>query len=174
MIAVAGFVLAVAGVGVSPSFAAKGDCSQPVTNGANPTASDCGYVLRAAVGSEACELCVCDANGSAQNSTADALVCLRKAVGQQVALSCPPCETVTTTTIDNSGPSTTSTSTTSTTTTIPVRCSGDAQCSALPPTFRCNPNTETCEEPCVRNTQCKDFYLCNKTTGYCEEPAPQF
>ncbi len=152
--------------------AAKGDCAQPISTGNSPTTTDCGFVLRASVGSVSCAPCVCDVNGSGSQTTSDALVCLKRAVGQAASLDCPPCEKVTTTTV--SGASTTSTSTTSTTTTIPVRCSGNGDCSALPPEFRCNPNTETCEKPCTRNADCKDFYLCNKTTQYCEEPALLF
>ncbi|MFN2425718.1 MAG: hypothetical protein ABR587_04645 [Candidatus Binatia bacterium] len=158
------------------SLAAKGDCGQPVSTGSGPTASDCNRVLRASVGSSTCELCVCDVNGSDSLSTVDALLCLKSAVGQSVTLNCPPCvgATTTTTTDPGTGPSTTSTSTTSTTTTIPVRCQDDTACSALPAEFRCNPNTETCEKPCTRNGQCKDFYVCNKTTQYCQEPALLF
>lgn len=152
--------------------AGKGDCGQPVSTGTSPTTSDCSYVLKASVGTSACELCVCDVNGSGSQTTSDALLCLKRAVGQSVNLECPPCDGVTTTTV--SGASTTSTSTTSTTTTIPVRCSSNADCSALPAEFRCNPNTETCETPCTKNADCKDFYVCNKTTEYCEEPALLF
>lgn len=154
------------------AVAAKGDCAQPLSSGSAPTTTDCSFVLRASVGSVACDLCVCDVNGSGGQTTSDALVCLKRAVGQPVNLDCPPCEEVTTTTV--SGASTTSTSTTSTTTTIPVRCTGNGDCSALPEDFRCNPNTETCEKPCTKNADCKDFYVCNKTTQYCEEPALLF
>jgi len=161
------FALAAAG----PALAANGDCSQPVSSGDDPTAPDCSYVLRASVGLVTCEMCVCDVNGTETTTTADALACLRKAVGLDIPLDCPPCEGVTTTLAQVS---TTSTSTTSTTTTIPVRCDNNADCDALPDEFRCNPNTETCEKPCTRDTHCKDFYECNTSTGYCQEPALQF
>lgn len=167
-ISLAAILVGTAGLGTS--LAAKGDCGQPLSTGSAPTASDCGYVLKAAVGTNVCALCVCDINGSTATTTADALFCLKKAVGQQVVMSCPSC-TTTTTVVQ---PPTTSTSTTSTTTTIPVRCSGSSDCAALPASFRCNPNTGTCETPCTKNSQCKDFYLCNNVTQYCEEPAPQF
>lgn len=157
----------------SAAMAAKGDCAQPLSSGTGPNSSDCSFVLKASVGTMACEPCVCDVNGNASLTSSDALLCLQRAVGQNVNLDCPPCDGVTTTTI-YSGPSTTSTSTTSTTTTIPVRCSGNGDCAALPQGFRCNPNTETCETPCTKNIDCKDFYRCNTTTQYCEEPALLF
>lgn len=162
-------VILVGTAGLGTSLAAKGDCGQPLSTGSTPIASDCFFVLKAAVGANVCAPCVCDINGNAATTTTDALFCLKKAVGQQVALNCPSCST--TTTVIHS--STTSTSTTSTTTTIPVRCSGNSDCSALPATFRCNPNTGTCETPCTKDSQCKDFNICNKVTTYCEDPAPQ-
>jgi len=168
-----GCVLALLALTGSAAIAANGDCAQPVSSGSGPNASDCSFVLKASVGSMACDECVCDVNGSSSLTTTDALQCLRRAVGQIVPLNCPPCAEVTTTTV-YSGPSTTSTSTTSTTTTIPVRCSDNGDCAGLPEGFRCNPHTETCEKPCTRNADCKDFYLCNKTTQYCEDPALLF
>ncbi|MFN2424982.1 MAG: hypothetical protein ABR587_00895 [Candidatus Binatia bacterium] len=56
------------------------------------TAPDALSVLRAAVGSTVCELCVCDVNDSEAVTTTDALAVLRVAVGQSVALNCPPCD----------------------------------------------------------------------------------
>jgi hypothetical protein len=55
------------------------------------TASDALYILRAAVGSETCALCVCDVNNSITITATDALVVLRRAVGQPVELTCPTC-----------------------------------------------------------------------------------
>lgn len=162
--ALAGSLLAAA-----PAWAAQGDCGQPLSTGTKPGASDCAYILKASVKLVECELCVCDVNKSLNVSSSDALQCLRKAVNLPVTLVCPLCEGVTTTTV-RSDVSTTSTSTTSTTTTLPVNCGSNDDCAALPPEFRCNPNTDTCEKPCTRNTDCKDFYECNKTTGYCQEP----
>ncbi|HEY2773307.1 MAG TPA: hypothetical protein VGK20_04545 [Candidatus Binatia bacterium] len=160
---------------VLPALAAKGDCSQPLSSGTGPSAADCGFVLQASVGSKTCELCVCDANGSGTLTTVDALVCLKVAVGQNVALSCPSCSsgTSTTTTLVERV-STTSTSTTSTTTTMPLHCSSNSDCSSLPTAFRCNPNDELCEKPCFKNIDCHDFYECNLTTHYCQAPAPLF
>lgn len=149
------------------AVAAQGDCGQPLSSGTTPNTSDCSFILRTAVGSRNCAMCTCDLNSSASFSTIDALICLKKAVGQNVVLDCPPCGTVTTTT----KPSTTSTSTTSTTTTVPINCDSNADCSALPDPFRCNPNTGTCEKPCTKTADCKDFYECNTTTGYCTAPA---
>lgn len=165
--------LAAALLPAMPADAAKGDCGQPQSTGTKPSAGDCLYVLKSAVKVVSCELCVCDVNNSGTLTATDGLQCLRKAVGLTVTLTCPSCSPVTTTTLASTG-STTSTSTTSTTTTLPVNCTTNGDCSALPDGFRCNPNTDTCEKPCTRDNDCKDFYLCNKTTGYCEEPAPLF
>jgi hypothetical protein len=55
------------------------------------TASDALFVLRAAVGSQTCPLCVCDVDDSGTIVSSDALRTLRAAVGQQVALVCPDC-----------------------------------------------------------------------------------
>jgi hypothetical protein len=55
------------------------------------TASDALSVLRAAVGTASCELCVCDVNGSGEVTASDALIVLRTAVGQSTSLDCPPC-----------------------------------------------------------------------------------
>lgn len=64
-------------------------CAQPVTSGETPQASDCLFILRAAVGLETCDdPCVCDANGDESIAASDALLCLRKAVGQSVELEC--------------------------------------------------------------------------------------
>lgn len=67
------------------------DCGLPVTNGPNPTASDCLYMLRTAVGAVTCTpQCICDVNAAGGVTAADALLCLRKAVGQNVTLDCGP------------------------------------------------------------------------------------
>jgi hypothetical protein len=55
------------------------------------TATDGLYVLRAAVGIETCDDCVCDVNGSGAVSATDALVVLQIAVGQPIPLQCPAC-----------------------------------------------------------------------------------
>ena len=92
--------------------AAQGDCAQPVTTGSLPTASDCLFILRAAVGSAICDpACICAPKGSLPTTATDSLVCLKKAVGQVVTLDCP-CQATTTTS------STVSSSTS--TTTLPV------------------------------------------------------
>ena len=52
--------------------AAQGDCCQPVTNGATPTASDCLFILKTAVGSNTCDPeCVCNPNGDASITATD-------------------------------------------------------------------------------------------------------
>ena len=55
------------------------------------TATDALAILQAAVGLLACELCVCDVNGSATLSASDALLTLQYSVGQSTSLFCPPC-----------------------------------------------------------------------------------
>jgi hypothetical protein len=74
-----------------PATAANGDCSQPISDGSGPVASDCLFVLRSAVGSAECAPCVCDTNASGSTTASDALLCLRAAVGQSVTLECAPC-----------------------------------------------------------------------------------
>lgn len=54
-------------------------------------ASDALFILRVAVGSAACELCICDVNGDGAVRASDALAALKIAVGQEVPLLCPPC-----------------------------------------------------------------------------------
>ena len=66
-------------------------CGFPVSNGAKPAASDALFVLKAAVGSAECDLCVCDINGSGGVAAGDALTTLKAAVGIQVSYDCPPC-----------------------------------------------------------------------------------
>src|SRR5690349_7206857 len=76
--------------GWSPAHAAKGDCSQPASTGADPAASDCLYILRVAVGALTCSpACICAPLGSLPTKTSDALLCLRSSVGQSVTLNCP-------------------------------------------------------------------------------------
>jgi len=56
-------------------------------------AGDALFVLRVAVGTASCDACLCDVRITAPNQFAasDALTLLRKAVGIDVALQCPPC-----------------------------------------------------------------------------------
>ena len=79
------------------SFAAKGDCGQPSSNGANPSTSDALAVLKKSVGQTGgtCDAkpCICDVNGSGGTTTSDALLVLKKAVGQTVTLNCSKCPT---------------------------------------------------------------------------------
>ncbi len=82
----------------NPAHAAVGDCGQPFSTGTKPTASDALFVLKAAVGSLQCELCVCDADGNGVESATDALLVLKVAVGSALPLLCPSCATTTTTT----------------------------------------------------------------------------
>ncbi|HYC57291.1 MAG TPA: hypothetical protein VEL28_20335 [Candidatus Binatia bacterium] len=78
-----------------------GDCGDPLFvfrpdsdagTAAAINASDALYVLRTAVGTVECELCVCDVNDSGNVTATDSLIVLRNAVGQSADLDCPACE----------------------------------------------------------------------------------
>lgn len=71
-------------------------CSRPLSRGGSsdaPVASDCLFILRAAVGLEQCSpACICRPTGNlaASGPTAsDALVCLTLSVGSPASLNCP-------------------------------------------------------------------------------------
>ena len=87
----------------STARGAQNDCSQPLSAGDRPIASDCLYILRAAVGSATCApACICAPKGSLPTTASDALICLKVATGQNVALACPcgpPTTSTTTTTL---------------------------------------------------------------------------
>jgi len=75
-----------------------GTCGDPVdpqagtsSTAAIVSASDALFVLRAAVGTVSCALCVCDVNDSEDVTTTDALQVLRAAVGHPVLFQCPAC-----------------------------------------------------------------------------------
>jgi hypothetical protein len=107
-------------LGAARSYAAQGDCSQPVTGGAAPMASDCLFILRAAVGSEQCAPeCICAPKGALPVTATDALICLKKAVGQAVALTCACAATTTTSSTTTTASGATTTTTTPATTTVP-------------------------------------------------------
>ncbi len=66
-------------------------CGNPVS-GADPTASDALFVLRAAVGLDTCApVCVCDVDMSGAATATDALAVLKAAVGLNVTLDCGSC-----------------------------------------------------------------------------------
>jgi hypothetical protein len=134
------------------SRADVGDCSQPASSGSTVVASDCLYILRTAVGLETCSpACICAPKGTLPTSASDALVCLKKVVGQDIVLACPcgsattttaPGGTTTTlgatttlphatTTTTTGGPTTTTTSTTSTTVLSGFAEASDAQLDRL-------------------------------------------
>ena len=54
-------------------------------------ATDALFTLNSAVGLEACELCLCDVDGSGGISATDASILLQVAVGQDIRLACPAC-----------------------------------------------------------------------------------
>ncbi len=65
-------------------------CGDPV-NPVGVLSSDALIVLRAAVGSEPCDDCICDVDRSGVVVSSDALAVLRRAVGQDVVLQCGCC-----------------------------------------------------------------------------------
>jgi hypothetical protein len=66
------------------------DCGDPSGDG-KIAATDALFVLNVAVGLVACQLCVCDVDGSVAVTASDALALLAAAVGQAIELRCPPC-----------------------------------------------------------------------------------
>ena len=86
-------------------WAAQGDCGQPLSSGGGPVASDCLFILNAAVGLQSCETSVCDlaggsGGGDCRITASDALHCLTYIVGTVESLDCRPCgESTTTTTL---------------------------------------------------------------------------
>ena len=84
--AIAAFALA---LNSSAALAAKGDCGQPVSNGDKPVATDCLFILQAAVGAQTCDpVCVCDLNNAQAITATDALACLNSSVGTPGLLNC--------------------------------------------------------------------------------------
>jgi tripartite motif-containing protein 71 len=78
--------------------ASQGDCAQPLTDGPVPAATDCLFILQAAVGTVTCDPeCICAPKGTFPIAATDALLCLSRATGQPTSLDCP-CATTTTST----------------------------------------------------------------------------
>jgi len=105
--------------GTTTTTLTESRCAQPVSSGALPTATDCLFILNAAVGLQSCD-CVCDPSGDGNSTATDALLCLSVAVGGPQTLMCPCGGTTTSSTsstTNTSLPDTTTTTTTSTTTT---------------------------------------------------------
>ncbi|HEY2773397.1 MAG TPA: LamG domain-containing protein [Candidatus Binatia bacterium] len=65
-------------------------CGQPSSTGGTTTAGDALSVLKTAVGSRKCNLCICDVDHSGSVVASDALLTLKFAVGQPVVLACLP------------------------------------------------------------------------------------
>jgi len=88
--AAAGFLAAGLVGGATPAaHAGAGSCSQPVSTGTNPVATDCLYLLRVAVGSKDCDKpCICEPRGISPTKASDALLCLQYSVGQPVTIDC--------------------------------------------------------------------------------------
>jgi hypothetical protein len=136
----------------SQAFAAVGDCSQPLSNGPEPVASDCLFILRRVVGLVTCSPeCICAPKGSLPATASDALRCLIRTTGLSVALSCP-CVLPTSTS-----------STSSTTTTIPTA----AQCPGRSDAVLYAGVTGT---GCSTNADC-GVGLCDDALGRCRTAA---
>jgi hypothetical protein len=95
----------------------EASCADPVAPFDGPVATDCLFILNAAVGSQECADCLCDAAGSNGINATDALLCLKVAVGESLPLDCPACNGGSTTTTTTGGSTTTTTGGESTTTT---------------------------------------------------------
>ena len=124
--------------------AAQGDCSQPLSSGLNPVASDCLFILGVAVSLQTCtpQPCVCDPTGDGSTTATDALRCLNKAVGEPALLLCP-CDTTTS----------------STTTTMPnnADCTNDGMCT----------NDDCVCSDCDNDLFCSNPASCNHN-GICQ------
>jgi hypothetical protein len=106
-------------LGVSSTSAQEMRCAQPISTGESPTASDCLFILRVAVGSDTCPdpSCLCDTDGSGLTSATDALGCLKRAVGDiSIDLICCGDTTTTSSTLLVATTTTTTTTTTTSTT----------------------------------------------------------
>jgi hypothetical protein len=134
--------------GPQTAIGAQGDCSQPVSTGTNPLASDCLFILRVAVNLQACtpQACVCDPTGDASTTASDALTCLKKAVGEPITLLCP-CNT------------TTSSTTTTTTNGGSANCTIDGNCSNDDCVCSDCDDDLFCSDPgnCTDNGNCQTF-----------------
>ncbi len=128
------------------AVAAQGDCSQPVSAGVNPVASDCLFILKAAVGLLTCtpQPCTCDPTGDGSTTASDALTFLKKSVGESITLLCP-CGSISTTT----------------TTTIPndADCTNDGNCSGDDCVCSDCDDDFFCRDPdnCFDNGDCNTF-----------------
>jgi len=91
------FALA-SGLAAATALADLGDCGQPITAGAGPSASDALFTLQAAVGNGSCEPAVCDVDGTCTVTAVDALRILRYAVQLPEILDCELCGSSSTTT----------------------------------------------------------------------------
>jgi hypothetical protein len=67
-------------------------CGQPISSGPSPVATDCLFILQAAVGSQTCSPeCVCAPTGTLPVKATDALLCLRHSVGDDSVPLQGPC-----------------------------------------------------------------------------------
>jgi hypothetical protein len=85
-------MLAAGVLGGSPGTAnaGLGSCSQPVSTGTDPVASDCLYILRTAVGAVVPpKPCITRTRGGTITRASDALQCLTYSVGGPVTVDCP-------------------------------------------------------------------------------------
>jgi len=104
-----------------------GNCSDPSdtcgacgdwTGEGSYTATDALGILKGAVGSSACDACICDVNGNGAVTASDAYALLLHAVGAGPTLACPGSHVTTTTSSTSTTITPTSTTTSMTTTTL--------------------------------------------------------
>ena len=177
----------------SPAWADLGDCSQPLTEGPAPSATDCLYILNVAVSLADCNPeCICAPKGTLPTTATDALVCLNAAVAASPVSACPCSTGSTTTTNPTSTTFVTTTTIAATTTTLddpcdPNPCQHDGFCSNLGGTvYDClcsgdwaGPTCEQCGTVCNDNA---DYYRgrflsCVTDTEFCDRPpvtCPEF
>ncbi len=105
----------------APAHADLGDCGQPLSTGADPVATDCLFILRAAVSLETCSPeCICDPTGTGGVvASSDALACLQSVVGSTGLLNCS-CDGTTTTTLGGTSTTTVTSTSSTTSTTLPT------------------------------------------------------
>jgi hypothetical protein len=69
-------------------------CGDPSASFGAVTAADALFVLRASVGLDECDACVCDLDASGSVTASDALRLLERAIGLPVRFTCPACEAI--------------------------------------------------------------------------------
>lgn len=158
VIVASGFLLVASAA--NTSRAGQGDCSQPVSTGPAATATDCLFILQAAVGAQTCTPeCICAPTGNLPISATNALFCLSAVVTPGAPLNCP-CDTPTSTSTSTTLGGTTTTSTTvgATTTTTLEQCPAQFTVAEAGVAIPCRCLDEGDEPKC--DGTCPEFQAC--------------